>query len=187
VPLVSHPMLDVDFPSWAHISDKRRAHVRRVAALCSAWAERMAVSDHERARWLKAVALHDALKSAPHDLLVDLAPFAWGVDKLRHGPAAAVRAEAEGESDRGVLDAVKYHSIGYAGWDQVGRVLYLADFLEPGRQFHRHEHKLLVDRVPNEIELVLRTVAAERIAGVVNVGRPLIVETVEFWNSLVQG
>ncbi|MEJ2238685.1 MAG: hypothetical protein P8X82_10345, partial [Gemmatimonadales bacterium] len=81
--------LDVDFPPWACISEKRRAHVRRVAALCSAWAEMMAVSGNERARWLRAVTLHDALKSAPSELLAELAPFAWGVDTLRHGPAAA--------------------------------------------------------------------------------------------------
>jgi len=185
VPLVSHAMLDVDFPPWAHISEKRRAHVRRVAALCSAWAEKMSVSHDERVRWLRAVALHDALKSAPRELLVELAPFAWGVDKLRHGPAAAARAEADGESDRGILDPVKYPSIGYAGWDRVGRVLYLADFLEPGRQFHGREHKSFVDRVPHEIERVLREVAAQRIAAVLNVGRPLIEETVKFWNSLV--
>jgi HD superfamily phosphohydrolase YqeK len=177
--------LDVDFPPWACISEKRRAHVRRVAALCSAWAEMMAVSGNERARWLRAVTLHDALKSAPRELLVELAPFAWGVDKLRHGPAAAVRAEAEGESDRGVLDAVKYHSIGYAGWDRVGRVLYLADFLEPGRRFHGPEHESLRARVTSEFKGVLREVASERIAGVVADGRPLIDETVEFWNSLV--
>ncbi|MEJ2237975.1 MAG: hypothetical protein P8X82_06725, partial [Gemmatimonadales bacterium] len=115
----------------------------------------------------------------------ELAPFAWGVDKLRHGPAAAARAEAEGESDRGVLDAVKYHSIGYAGWDRVGRVLYLADFLEPGRRFHGPDHESLRARVTSEFKEVLREVASERIAGVVAGGQPLIDETVEFWNSLV--
>ena len=53
--------------------------------------------------------------------------------QLRHGPASAARAKAEGEVDRGVLDAVRYHSIGLAEWDMVGRALYCGDYLEPGR------------------------------------------------------
>ncbi len=183
----SYPTLTVDFPSWARISTKRRAHVERVAALCSVWAEIMKTPDRERSRWLRAVALHDALKSAPPEMLLELAPASWGVDELRHGPAAAARAEMDGESDRGVLDAVKYHSVGYAGWDRVGQVLYLADFLEPGRSFHGNEHAELVARVPLEFPEVLRVVAGERITGMVADGQPLKEETVEFWNSLVQG
>ncbi len=181
----SHPTCPVEFPPWAQISKKRRAHVERVAALCSSWAGKMGVSKDEERRWLTAVALHDSLKGASRELLIELAPHAWGVDKLRHGPAAAARAAADGESDRGILDAVKYHSIGYAGWDRVGRVLYLADFLEPGRRFHGREQQSLAGRVPDEFESVLREVTSSRIAGVVAAGQPLLEETVEFWNSLV--
>ena len=38
-----------------------------------------------------------------------------GPAELRHGPASAARAKAEGEIDRGVLDAVRYHSRGPGG------------------------------------------------------------------------
>ena len=38
-----------------------------------------------------------------------------GPAELRHGPASAARAAAEGETDRGVLDAVRYHSVGLGG------------------------------------------------------------------------
>ena len=97
----------------------------------------MGVPDNERNRWLRAVWLHDALRDAPAEELERWAPTAPGPTELRHGPASAARAKAEGETDRGVLDAVRYHSVGLAEWDMVGRVLYCADFLEPGREHSR--------------------------------------------------
>jgi len=145
----------------------------------------MNVPDGERERWQRAVALHDALKDGPEDLLERLAPESWNEPALRHGPAAAVRAAQDGESDGGVLDAVHYHSVGYRRWDTVGRILYLADYLEPGRSYHTARHTAQLERVPFDMATVLREVAAARIASVVHSGRRLVVETVDFWNDLV--
>ena len=104
----------------------------------------------ERARWLRAVWLHDALRDADEAALARWAPDTPGSRSLRHGPASAARAEAEGETDRGVLDAVRYHSVGFAGWDMVGRVLYCADYLEPGREFDREWRAALAARFPED-------------------------------------
>ena len=181
------PTAKVEFPGWAQISKKRRAHVERVAAVCLGWAGAMEVSAVERARWLSAVALHDALKSAPKKSLRELAPDHWEAAALLHGPAAAAQAELEGETDRGVLDAVRYHSIGFARWDMTGKILYAADFLEPGRSYHSTRHATLLVEAPRDFEAVLRDVAAERLTGTLELGRPLLKETVEFWNSLAGG
>ena len=162
----------MSFPAWAQISPERRAHVERVAALLAQWAEALQVPATERARWLKAAYLHDALRDAPL------------ADGLAHGPAAAERAAAQGEADRGVLDAVRYHSLGFAGWGDVGRMLYLADFLEPGRHFEAAEREALAARVPRERDVVLREVARRRIAWVLRSGWSLVRETVDFWNAL---
>jgi HD superfamily phosphohydrolase YqeK len=132
----------------------------------------MGVAGTERARWLKAAYLHDALRDA-----------ALG-DKLAHGPAAADRATREGETDQGVLDAVRYHTVGYAGWDDVGRMLYLADFLEPGRAFAADERRALARRVPQERDAVLKEVVRWRIEWVLRSGWPLARETVDLWNAL---
>ena len=112
----------------------RREHIERVAELAGRWASEMGVPETERRRWLRAVWLHDALRDAPAEELKRWAPDAPGPASLRHGPASAARAKAEGETDRGVLDAVRYHSIGLAEWDMAGRILYCADYLEPGRK-----------------------------------------------------
>lgn len=153
--------------------------------LADAWAHAMAVPLAERERWLRAAFLHDALRDAPAALLTELAPELAHVPKLQHGPAAAAFAEREGERDRGVLDAVRYHSVGYAGWDDAGRMLYLADYLEPGRRFRAPERRAMADRVPREPARVLLEVARERLRWVVDAGRPIFPETAGFWNALV--
>jgi HD superfamily phosphohydrolase YqeK len=174
----------VALPPWAHVSDKRRGHIERVGRLVDAWATDREIAADERERWLRAVALHDALKDAPPDQLRALAPDAWGRDSLRHGPAAAAVARREGETDRGVLDAVHYHSVGYAGWDDVGRMLYLADFLEPGRRRLARDRDRLTGRVPADPDAVLREVARQRLELTIAKGYPLLPETVAFWNAL---
>ena len=163
----------VSLPSWTVVTPERRAHIERVAALLSAWAAALRVPDAERARWLRAAWLHDALRDAP------------AANELAHGPMAAERAALEGEDDRGVLDAIRYHSIGFAHWDDVGKMLYLADYLEPGRPFDRELRAALAARVPAERDMVLRDVAARRIARTLEGRWPLPRETVDFWNALV--
>lgn len=162
----------ITLPPWAQVSSKQRAHIERVATLVLSWADAMRVSREERARWLKAAVLHDSLRDAP------------AANVLEHGPLAADRAAQEGETDSGVLDAVRYHTVGYAGWDDVGRMLYLADFLEPGRVFAADERRELAARVPAERDAVLKEVARRRIEWVVRSGWLLVPETVAFWNSL---
>lgn len=173
-------------PDWAEVTPARVAHIERVAALASTWAARMRVSEAEGARWLHAVWLHDALRDATAATLDRWAGDAPGPLELRHGPASAARAEADGETDRGVLDAVRYHSVGFAGWDMAGRVLYCADYLEPARAFRRERRAELAARFPDDPAAVLAAVAAERLAHLVTSGWPLIEPTVRFWNSLVE-
>jgi len=157
----------------------------RVAELAAEWAERMGVPDSERNRWLRAVWLHDALRDAPHETLHEWASSSPVPGELRHGPASAARAKADGETDRGVLDAVRYHSLGLAEWDMVGRVLYCADFLEPERGFEERDRVELADRFPRDPRGVLRIVAASRLRHTINSGWPLFEPSVRFWNSLV--
>ncbi len=171
-------------PDWAAVSPKRLAHIERVAGLVAHWAEEMGVPDSERNRWLRAVWLHDALRDAPADELERWASSVAGPVEMRHGPASAARAKADGETDRGVLDAVRYHSTGLAEWDMVGRVLYCADFLEPGRSYMAEVRADLARRFPRDAGGVLREVARLRLLHAVESGWPLPEPTIRFWNSL---
>lgn len=171
-------------PTWAIVSPPRREHIERVATLVSRWADLMRVPPAEQNRWLRAVWLHDALRDAGEAKLAELAPSTPGPSELRHGPAAAARAKAEGETDRGVLDAVRYHSTGLAEWDMVGRVLYCADYLEPGREFDGATRAELAERFPSDPDAVLRDVAERRLSHLIASRWTLPEPTVRFWNSL---
>jgi len=184
-PRVSAPALEPALPSWAVVTPERMAHIERVAQLARSWAEQLGVPDRERHRWLRAVWLHDALRDAPESELDRWAPTTPGPPGLRHGPAAAARAKAEGETDRGVLDAVRYHSVGLAEWDMVGRVLYAADYLEPGRAFDSATRADLARRFPTEPAVVLGRIATQRLTHLIQSGWPLPDPTVRFWNSLI--
>lgn len=171
-------------PEWARVSPERLQHIQRVAELVVDWAEVFGVPDSERNRWLKAVWLHDALRDASEPELRKWGGSGSGPVELRHGPASAGRARAEGESDRGVLDAVRYHSVGLAEWDMVGRVLYCADFLEPGRAFEGAARAALAARFPAEPQAVLYEVARQRVRHLVDSGWTIPSPTVRFWNAL---
>jgi len=172
-------------PVWAQVSPERLHHIQRVAELVMLWSGRMGVPDSERNRWLRAVWLHDALRDAAPAELEAEAPSSSGPAELRHGPASAARAKAEGETDRGVLDAVRYHSVGLPEWDMVGRVLYCADFLEPGRAAAGQEREALAERFPSDPLAVLYEVARARMHHLIQSGWSIPQPTVRFWNSLV--
>jgi predicted HD superfamily hydrolase involved in NAD metabolism len=56
--------------------------------------------------------------------------------ELWHAPAGAYLVEMEaGITDRDVLDAIRYHTSGRPGMTLLEKVIYLADYIEPGRHF----------------------------------------------------
>ncbi|HHY18118.1 MAG TPA: HD domain-containing protein [Firmicutes bacterium] len=55
---------------------------------------------------------------------------------LLHGKVAALIAQEEmGIRDRGVLDAISFHVTGRRNWTRLDQVLYLADKIEPTRDY----------------------------------------------------
>ncbi len=175
---MSEPVL----PGWAEVSDKRRAHIARVTALLDRWAAELRLPSEEAQAWHDAGRWHDALRDAPSDTLRVLAPEPDRPVETLHGPAAAVRLAREGEVRSEVLDAIRWHTVGYAGWSRVGRALYMADFLEPGRQFARADRAFLADHLVHDFDGVFRQVVRMRIEWTVREGKALFPETVALWN-----
>jgi HD superfamily phosphohydrolase YqeK len=173
-------------PEWAAAGPERQAHIARVAALMDEWAAALRVSDAERERWRAAAWLHDALRDAPADALRATLepPFDDLPDAVLHGPAAARRLEHDGAADAELLDAVRFHTIGHPGLGRAGRMLYLADFLEPGRDFAAAWRSALRARMPNDADAVLRDVLRARIEHLLRKDKPVRAETVAFWNSM---
>lgn len=149
-------------PPWAVVTPIRAAHIERVASLLAHWADRQGVTERERRRWLQAAWLHDALRDADETLLRTLIPDSTDPLPLLHGPAAALMAERHGVNDHEVLEAVRWHTIGNADWGIIGRALYAADFLEPGRDFLREERARLREQWPLDPNGVLRRIVSLR-------------------------
>ena len=177
-------MSAVVLPPWAVADDKRRAHIERVTALLDGWAAAMHLSSDEAQAWHDAGRFHDALRDADETELRALTHDDTSEAQLLHGPAVAAKLAAEGETRDDVLQAVGWHTVGCATWSNVGRALYMADFLEPGRKFMRNDRAYLAHQVPTDFDGTFRQVVRMRVEWTVREGHPLQAETVALWNSV---
>ncbi len=190
VPL--HPIVSAaasgDLPPWAVAGPERRGHLTRVAALLGAWAEELGLDETDRVRWRAAGHLHDVLRDEEPDRLRPRVPVAEQClpGPLLHGPAAAERLRIEGVEDGPLLTAIAWHTVGDPRFGRLGRALFAADFLEPGRTFLPDWRAALRARMPGELDGVTREVARARLTHVLERGRPLLARSTEFWNRLVE-
>lgn len=127
----------------AGLPEKKFNHLRGVMLTARRLARRYG-SDSRKA--VRAARLHDAARgwnaeqlgaalAVPAVREVAAAYAGWG-HRLEHAPAAAGWASQAGyETDPEVLAAVAAHPTGRAGWNQIGFILFLADYLEPTRTF----------------------------------------------------
>ncbi|CAN5674554.1 hypothetical protein BH23GEM6_BH23GEM6_10360 [soil metagenome] len=161
--------------------------MKRVAVLMGEWAQALGLPAEEHQRWLAVSWLHDALRDTDAEALRGEVP-AWMRDlpgPVLHGPAAAERLI--GDLDEEALAAIRYHTIGHPTLGAMGRALYLADFLEPGRDFLPDWRAEMRARMPAEMNTVLIEVLASRLLHLVEGRRPLRAETARFWSALVSG
>ena len=171
-------------PEWACVGRKRLAHIERVTSLLRAWGASMRLSREEAQAWIDAGVWHDSLRDADEEELRELTGDTTTPEALLHGPAAAARLEREGEKRQDVLDAIRYHTVGWPKWQRTGRALYMADYLEPGRKFSREDRYFLAAQVPTSFDAVFRQVVRFRLDWSVREGNHIFPETVALWNSL---
>lgn len=185
-PLVSEAA-EGRLPAWAVASAERREHMARVSSLLRSWSERLGLPPEEVTRWRAAGHLHDALRDERPDVLRPrVSPELRDLPgRILHGPAVAERLRVEGVLDGELLRAVAFHTLGDAGFGTLGRALYAADFLEPGRTFRPEWRAALDERLPDELDAVVREVAKSRIGWLLDRGCRVQHRTVAFWNALV--
>lgn len=174
-------------PDWAVAGPERQAHIGRVVTLLDEWAVTLDLSDADRRRVRAAGWLHDSLRDAEGDVLRPMvAPELRDLPrKLLHGPAAAARLRELGMRDDEVLGAVAFHTVGHPDLTLIGRLVYLADYLEPGRRFDPVGRASLRARMPHDWRDVLRTVVRSRVKHLLDSGNPVRPETMGYWNSAV--
>lgn len=125
----------------ARLPEGRFRHSLGVADTAAGLAVKNGI-DPEQARL--AGLLHDYARDLPPGRLLELAEEAGLISceierrlpLLLHGPVGALLLERElGITDKAVLQAVARHTVGAPAMTPLDKIIYLADVIEPGRQF----------------------------------------------------
>jgi predicted HD superfamily hydrolase involved in NAD metabolism len=125
----------------AQLQGERLAHTYRVRETAVALSNFHGADPDQAA---VAGLMHDYARSLPGAQLLDHArrrhlitdPSEEAQPLLLHGPVAAAQLAEQGlVTDPGVLDAIRWHTTGRAGMSLLEKIVWLADYTEPGRQF----------------------------------------------------
>ena len=131
---------DLRCVSYSMVYAKRLAHIKgceeEAARLANRWG-----ADEERMR--RAAILHDCTKylslQEHLDICdrygVELCPLERATDKLLHAKSGAALAKHVFGVDDGVYEAILYHTTARAGMSLEEKILYVADYMEPCRDF----------------------------------------------------
>ncbi|MCL2695290.1 MAG: nicotinate-nucleotide adenylyltransferase [Clostridiales bacterium] len=111
----------------------RFTHSIRVMRTAIDLAEKYGVNT-EQTRW--AALLHDCAKQLPPEEQKRLSGDETDISKIWHAAAGARLAETEyGVRDPAVLRAIALHTTGDQGMTDLDKIIYLADIIEPDRDF----------------------------------------------------
>ncbi len=163
-------------------------HFLRTAGTAAELAERFGV-DVERARL--AGLLHDYARAVPRGELIDRAK-AYGIEVgdverqfpyLLHAELGARLAQEElGLDDEAVVDAIRYHTVGRVGMSDLEKIVYLADMIEPARDFEGVED--IREAARRDLDEAFRLGYRLSLEHLVRAGKLIHPDTVEVWNWL---
>lgn len=158
----------IDSYAWCRISKKRYEHSVRTARMCARLCGRYGMD--EDAGYLAGIA-HDMCKEiSAEDMFrlaledgMEITPLEKEHKSLLHGRAAAVELKKLfGVTDEDVLSAVAWHTFGNTGLCPLGKLLFVADKIEPGRPQSTDEYR---DRlIKMELDELTLSVLDENIA-----------------------
>ncbi|HLV09473.1 MAG TPA: bis(5'-nucleosyl)-tetraphosphatase (symmetrical) YqeK [Halanaerobiales bacterium] len=171
-------------------SSKRYNHIMGVVEVSEKLAKREGAS-REKVRI--AALLHDYAKNCPEEELTGIIKDCnWSVDQveleipeLLHAPASACLAEHEFRvSDEDVLEAIRFHTIGNPGMGLLAKIIYVADYTEPFRNFPGLEsvRKLSL----RSLELAIIAICNNTIKYNIARGRVIHPNTLELRNSYLR-
>lgn len=138
----------------------------------------------------KAALLHDICKEEPISNLVSMIESdtsaygdtsVIGFNMILHGPAGAIWARDSLEiSDTEILDAICYHTVGKPGMSLLSEIIFIADYIEPGRCFDGVEKvRLLAQR---DIKEAIFVCLEQTIAHLLQGHKPIYEGTIHTYN-----
>ena len=124
------------------LSEKRYVHSLGVADEAKKLAAKYGVDEN---RAYIAGLVHDCAKEVPPQDMEGILKRKYGVSvdsmskltpKILHGVLGACEAQSKfGIYDPEILDAVKYHTTGKGNMSMLAKIIYIADYIEPNRDF----------------------------------------------------
>ena len=169
----------------ATLSAKLQAHLHRTAGVAADLAPRHGV-DVERAR-LGSLA-HDVAKAMSNkELLRQAARFELPVNMvernnpgLLHGPVGAeLLRHEDGIEDQSIYEAVCWHTFAHPDLDDLGKIVFLADKLDPAKIKRYPFQPYLLEVAQDNLDLAVLEFVTRQIAAVMAAGRmghPLMLE-----------
>lgn len=173
----------------AAIRGERMAHTYRVLETARALGAQYGADEDQVS---VAALMHDYAKAMkPNQLLAYGQQFGLVTDPaerarphLLHGPvAAALLAERGLVTEGPVLDAIRYHTTGRAGMSLLEKIIWLADYIEPGRSFPGVD--AIRAEADQDLDLALLHALDNSILYVIERGWPLHLDSVHARNWLL--
>lgn len=167
---------------------KRFEHVLRVTDI----AKQLAHTFHVPvAKVQDAALLHDVAKFIDKQVLYSKLVQGNGDERLLsfhhelwHGPVGAMIAHEEfGIVDEEVLNAIRYHTTGRAGMSKVEKIIYIADMIEPGRDFPGIEDLRKISRV--DIDEAMGACIHQTVQFLTSKKLPLFPDSIDCYNEHV--
>jgi len=173
------------------LPDGLQAHIYRVRDVALELASPHGVpSDHAE---LGALA-HDVCRAVPGDELLkmsaDLSVAVSDVERdlplLLHGPVGAELLRTEDElADHSLYEAVRWHSTAHASLDDLGKLVFLADKLDPQKAAVYSYQTKLHDMALESLDLALLEFLSREMAVRLEKGETVHPASVDARNSLI--
>ncbi len=137
--------------------------------------------------------LHDCAKCFSNEKLLDIIKNNLEVDecemlnyKTLHAPVSAYYAEKEfGVTDKEILSAIRWHTLGQIEMSDFEKIIFLADKIEPNTRDKSYREEILnILKEKNGLNKALLKCYKETLKSLVNRDLKICLLTVEIYNKL---
>ncbi|WNS81894.1 bis(5'-nucleosyl)-tetraphosphatase (symmetrical) YqeK [Domibacillus sp. DTU_2020_1001157_1_SI_ALB_TIR_016] len=105
--------------------------------------------------------------------------------ELWHAPAGAVLVRREaGIEDEDILSAIRWHTTGKPGMTLLEKIIYLADYIEPGRAFPGVEEVRAIAK--QSLNAAVLAAVKNSILFLMSKKQPVFPVTMDMYNDLIQ-
>lgn len=171
------------------MSRERFEHVLRVEGTAIDLAQKY---DADIERVSIAALLHDIAKDQPdeemRDLVIsenlnlDLLQFG---SEIWHGPVGAIVARREFHiEDDEILDSIEHHTIGTREMTLTAQIVFIADYMEPGRMFPGAEKARV--QAESSLEKAVKLKIVETIKHLMDIEKKIYPKTIETYNAWIE-